>query len=176
MPACNATLSPPPHHPERQEMLEANPMVKDKNLCTSNQLNAGLFQGLPFRQSSCHRPGGAEWRVWLAGNAHRCRETGWWLTNVSRLWNLGSPVRWLCPPSLSIAGLLGGLFIGLSRSLSLSPPSAHISSLMSTCLCLLLLQGCEMYFQLCKKRKKRSSCVLHMSWILLWNLLGTSLK
>lgn len=43
-----------------------------------------------------------------AGRARRCRETGWWLTNVSRLWNLGSPVWWLCPLVLTTEGLPGG--------------------------------------------------------------------
>lgn len=73
-----------------------------------------------------------------AGRAHRCRETGWWLTNVSRLWNLGSPVWWLCPLVLTTEGLPGGCVrppSSPSRPFPPgpgSPPSPLLSALFSS--------------------------------------------
>lgn len=61
-----------------------------------------------------------------AGRARRCRETGWWLTNVSRLWNLGSPVWWLCLVLLTTEGLWGGSVTLAPRLLS--PPTVLFPS------------------------------------------------
>lgn len=126
--------------------------VKDKTSVLLISLLLAYSKAL-FQTEQLLPPGRAQFELEgvTAGRPRRCRETGWWLTNVSRLWNLGSRVRWHCP-LCSEEGLPGGLVM-LACFSFLSPLFPHPSSLA------LQAQGCR-FFSLLWKGSPGMLCIV----------------